>query len=236
MKVDPISNNHFTTLIIGGILGFLTLFISASTPMTPVNQIHGGYTSTMIAFEMAEEPDDIYGIIGGPEDEEYLDYVDQFKSLILYDLIFIILYVVFYLQIISFLHRDRPSAWSYYLASLLIALSGVSDLCENFQMQAILDASSSEKMLEPLKYLKIFTQFKWGIIFAINGWLGIRIWLDENGFLHKGISICLFTSFLFYLSSFLKENTIELGILFLALGFSMFWIYSLLIIVLSRKT
>jgi hypothetical protein len=234
--VDKSFSNHITTLVIGGILGILTLIMSSMTPVTPVNSIHSGYSSTLIALELASEPEDVYGILGGPEDEEYMDYVDRFKSLILYDLVFIILYVIFYLQIIAFIYRDQPTAWGFYLISILVALSGVSDLGENFQLQALLEASSPEKMSEPLHLLRIFTHGKWGLIFFINAWIGIKLWLYERGTIHKAVAIAMFTSFMFYASCYLKPNLIELGILFLAIGFILFWIYSLLIIVLSRKT
>ncbi|NCN10192.1 MAG: hypothetical protein GW938_10145 [Leptospira sp.] len=234
--MDKSFSNHLTTIVIGAILGILTLIMSSMTPVTAVNQIHSGYSSTLIALELAQEPEDVYGIIGGPEDEEYMDYVDHFKSLILYDLVFIILYVIFYLQIITFIYRDQSTAWGFYLSSILVALSGVSDLGENFQLQAILEASSPEKMSEPLYLLGIFTHIKWGLIFLINAWIGIKLWLYERGTIHKAVAIAMFTSFMFYAACFLKPNLLELGILFLAISFILFWIYSLLIIVLSRKT
>ncbi|WCL48314.1 hypothetical protein [Leptospira sp. GIMC2001] len=227
--------NHLITALVGFCLACFFAFMSYETPSYPVIENHNGFSSTLIAMEFASVPSDIYGIIGGPENEEYMDYIDRFKTLLLYDLVLIVLYVVFYMQLIGFLYRNSASHLPTYIVSLLIAFAAVFDLAENFQIQSILDSPSADKMEEPLAYLAFLAYPKWILIFSVNAWIGMRIWLDEKGVLLKAIAIFLFTSFMFFIASFIKSNLIELGILFIILGLGFFWIYSLLIIVLSRK-
>ncbi|MCC5814670.1 MAG: hypothetical protein JJT78_07940 [Leptospira sp.] len=234
--MDKNFKNHLATIIVGIFLGIGFLLIHREIPDEPVLRNHSGLTSTILGISLANIPDDIYGILGGPENEEFMSYIEQFKSVLLYQIVLIVLYVIFFLQIIGFSYRNSEKIGQVYFLSGLLILSALGDIGENFQLQAILDANSEDKMLQPLALLSWFTNLKWGLLFAIAGYLSMRLWLYEKGIILKTQAIFMQTAFLFWLSSFIRLNLIELGILFLILSFILFWIYSLLIIVLSKKT
>lgn len=234
--MDKNYKNHLTTLLVGLSLGIIFLFNLSETPDNPVIQNHSGLSSTFLSITLAANPDEIYGIIGGPEQEEFMDYIDRFKSLLLYDIILIVFYSIFFFQVIGFTYRNSASNLPVYLLSILIFITAVSDIGQNFQIQAILDSNSAEKMEEPIQVMGVFTLIKWLTLFIVSAFIGMSLWLNEKGIILKVTAVCFFTAFLFYISSFLRPNLIELGILFLLISFVLFWSYSFLLILLSKKT
>jgi hypothetical protein len=234
--MDPKGKNTAISAILGLILGIFFVWIQGEIPDEPVHRNHSGFTSPLLALELSSEPEDVYGVLGGPEDEEYLDSIDRFKSRILYDLVLIILYSIYLLQLVGFSYRHSQASFGGYFLSVLVAVLAILDLVENFQLQSILEATSAEKMEEPLLRLSIVSRFKWAFLFCIAGWLGARAWLYERGWFLKLLAIFLFTSFSFYLASWIRLNLIELGLVFLALGFFTFWVYSVLVYLVSKNT
>lgn len=234
--MDRNYKNHLASLAVGILLGAVFLSNYLSTPEEPVIQNHSGLTSTLLAMSSAQSPDEIYGILGGPEHEEFMEYTDRFKSIILRDFAQILLSTIYLLQILGFAFRNQDRPQLVYSLSLFGILAGVCDGLQNFQLQSILDATSAEKMEDPMRWLSFAFSSKWLFTFLLAGYLGGKLWLNEKGLILRFTSLMLFTSFSFYLASNLRPNLIELGILFLVLGYLGFWLYSVLVIALSKKT
>ncbi len=230
------SKQYLLTVFTGLLFGILFFWLNSQIPEAPVIRNHSGLSSVYLGLTLANTPDEIYEILGGPENEEFLVYVEKFKSIQFYYPGIIVLYVVFYVQMIGFSLRNSYEDSRIVLRTILIILGGIADICEALQVQKILDANTISKIEAYIFYRKIFSNFKWFCLFSVAGILAVQIWLNEKGLILKLYSIFMLSSFFFYLSSFIRKSSIELGILFLITGGSLFWIYSLLRIVLSRNT
>lgn len=229
------AQNNLLTIIFGFASWFFLFFSLSELPESPVVRNHNNLTSVAVAMSLASHTDEIYEILGGPEYEEFMEYIEKLKSYSINHLIFVVFFVPFLIQMIIHSTKGSPFKLITYILIFSISLSGVASLLENLQLQKVLDSSSTQKMEKFLFWMNYFSHLKWFLFFGVIAGISMGFWLNEKALLLKASSVFLLSGFLFYIFSLVKLNLIELGILFSFLGSGIYWIYSLLKLFLSKK-
>ncbi|MCE9500066.1 MAG: hypothetical protein K8R21_06165, partial [Leptospira sp.] len=96
-----------TGTVTGLLLFGLTLYMTVSTPNVPIRSNHSGFTSTIIALELAQTKEQIKDIVGGPEDENHYEYLNRFKFSLKLDFLYIFLYIFYFLLLFEVCAREN---------------------------------------------------------------------------------------------------------------------------------
>ncbi|MCK6380871.1 MAG: hypothetical protein L6Q54_06420 [Leptospiraceae bacterium] len=197
------------------------------TSKPPVYLNHSNLKSTIIALELSSKIEHIHNILGGPEDERHTESIELFKDSLVWDMFYIVLYVVFFSLLfeLSIRYANESNLYRiFFYFSILLA--AVFDCLENYRISQILNARSEELVAVYLIDLKGYSLTKWISLFFGASLIGYLFWVSEKEISLKISAFFLFPTFFLSLIGIQKLKLIEvsLGMLSFGLLFILFYI------------
>jgi len=206
-------------LILNGVM--LAVF-----PARPVRENVPGFTSPVIAFELASSPAHVFGILGEPGAPERSAAVEEMDRGNRIDFLFMVSYAALYAGIALLLAaRGRlPSGVAAILLALAV-LMWVGDVLENRELLYLSGVVEPDAMTASLARLRVFTILKWHAIFGASGISAFFIWREPgwwrwSALFFGGAALVGFAS-VAYLPA------IELSALLVAVAWTMTWFHAL---------
>jgi len=159
----------------------LALILFVVMPKAPVTTNVPGFRGAVVGFELASEPDHVFGILGDPHDPRRPASVRAMDLTNRLDFLFMLAYPAFFFALACLLvaRGSAPSLLAPIVAALAVTMS-VTDALENRQLLALSQMTDPVQMSEPLRLLRQFTVAKWGAIFIASGLLAVFVWRERS--------------------------------------------------------
>jgi hypothetical protein len=212
--------------ISGAAVLLLTVVMLAVFPAAPVEHNTPGFTSPVVGFELASEPDHVFGILGHPDASARPAAVQAMNLGNRIDFLFMIAYPSLYVGIVLLLRaRGRLSGEPARWLLVLPVVMWLGDLLENRELLKLADLTDPAAMAGGLGRLRVFTTMKWHALFGTSALVAYPIWLDRSWWRWAGIlfGVAALVGF----SSVIRLPAIEMSSYVLALAWLTTWVYSL---------
>ncbi|MEM7180326.1 MAG: hypothetical protein AAF518_05410 [Spirochaetota bacterium] len=213
------------------LLGFLFLafrfLIYFNLPNIEPQQLNAGISSPLLNLELAESPQQIYTILGGPEEEGHYQKITSFRTSLSFSNYYICIYFLYFCGLfeLTFRKSQLQIIWKF-LFYLTLSATTLCHFAGNYKLDQILQSKSILSMQESFSFLKELSLCKHLLFFFISGVVGMFFWLVEKGYTIKVAGIFLFTSFTLALVGLYKFYLLELAFYFLYLGVACIVIYT----------
>ena len=144
-------------------------------PKHPVHQNPPGFRDPVAAFELASTPEQVFGILGWPEDRAREETVRQMDLGTRLDFLFLLAYPAFHVGIALLLgaHGAPRAAVAGLVA--LAAVMAVGDALENRELLRLMATTDPGAMAPALARLRCFTLAKWWALFVASGLIAILV-------------------------------------------------------------
>ena len=155
----------------------LTVWMLAVFPQAPVRANPDGFTSPVVAFELAATPDDVAGILGEPGTDARAAAAARMDRGNRIDFAFMVTYAAFHAGI-ALLLAAHGLVRGPVLGALLVlaALMAPFDALENRELLFLSSAAPSPAMTASLARLRLFTLLKWFSIFIFAALAAPYVW------------------------------------------------------------
>ena len=210
----------------GGAVLLLSVVMLAIFPLAPVERNVPGFVSPVVGFELASEPEHVFGILGRPESPERPAAVRRMNLGNAIDFLFMIAYSALYFGIVALL-RARGAVTGGF-ARFLTAMPFVmwlGDLLENRELLALAGMTDPNAMAGALGRLRLFTIMKWHALFGTSLLIAFPIWQQPSWWRWAGVMFGVAGAVGF--SSVAYLPAIETAGYLLALAWLTTWIYAL---------
>ena len=167
--------------IAGTIMLVLTVAMLRAFPQAPVHRNQAGFTSPVVAFELAGTPEDVAGILGETGSAERVEAARKMDRGNEIDFAFMVAYAAFHVGI-ALLLAAHGLVRGGVLATLLVlaAVMAPADALENRQLLFLSHAAPSPEMTAALARLRVFTLIKWYAIFAFAALVTPYVWRERD--------------------------------------------------------
>ena len=163
----------------GAALVVLTAVLLAVMPSAPVEQNVPGFTNAVIGFELASEPEHVFGILGRPGVPERPAAVRGMDLGNQVDFAFMVAYAALFAGTALLLAARGAMPRELAVAlCVLAATMAVTDALENRQLLALSSMTEPAAMAPALQRLRIFTLLKWYAIFFASAVIAVCAWRD----------------------------------------------------------
>ena len=210
--------------------GMLVLVLAAvllsTSPKKPVHANVPGFRDVVVGFELASTPDQVFGILGYPQDPDRAATVSAMDLTNKIDFAFMIAYPLFFFAIALLLaSRQAVPKWFLPVCALLALTMGVADALENRQLLLLSQTIDPASMASPLARLRLFTALKWSAIAVTSGLVALRLWRDAS--LWRWSALTFGLSALLSLLAFRDVSWLEAAANLVAVGWLLTWVYAL---------
>lgn len=211
----------------GGAVVLLAVVMLAVFPAVPVERNVPGFVSPVIGFELASEPEHVFGILGRPDAPARAAAVRGMNLGNRIDFLFMVAYPALYLGIVLLLRvRGRVAGGlARFLLLLLPVVMWLGDLLENRELLKLADLTDPAAMGGGLGRLRVFTTMKWHALFGTSVLIAYPIWRDRSWWRWSGVMFGVAAGVGF--SSVAYLPAIETSSYLLALAWLTTWVYSL---------
>ena len=210
----------------GGAVLLLTVVMLAVFPAVPVERNVPGFVSPVIGFELASEPEHVFGILGRPDAPARSAAVRGMNLGNRIDFLFMVAYPALYLGIVLLLRvRGRVAGGLARFLLLLPVVMWLGDLLENRELLKLADLTDPAAMDDGLGRLRVFTTMKWHALFGTSVLIAYPIWRDRSWWRWSGVMFGVAAVVGF--SSVAYLPAIETSSYLLALAWLTTWVYSL---------
>jgi hypothetical protein len=154
----------------------LALFVTFQVvnPKRPVHENPPGFRDPVAGFELASTPEQVFGILGWPEDRGREETVRQMDLGTRLDFLFLLAYPAFHVGIALLLGaRGAPRA-------AVAAVMAVGDALENRELLRLMATTDPGAMSPALARLRCFTLAKWWALFVASGLIAILVARDPG--------------------------------------------------------
>jgi len=210
----------------GGAALVLTIVMLAIFPAAPVERNVPGFVSPVVGFELASEPDHVFGILGRPDDARRAEAVRRMDLGNTIDFAFMIAYSALYFGIVALLRaRGAVTGGFATFLSLLPVVMWLGDLLENVQLLTLAGQTDAGAMAAPLGRLRVFTTMKWHALFGTSLLVALPIWRQPSWWRWAGL--ILGAAGVVGFGSVAYLPSIETAGYLLGLAWLVTWIYAL---------
>lgn len=159
----------------------LTVVMLSVFPQVPARPDRRGFSSPVIAFELAGTPGDVANILGDPGTDARAEAVRKMDRGNRIDFAFMVSYATFHVGI-ALLLASHGLVRGAVLATLLVlaALMAPFDALENRELLLLSHAAPSPEMTAALARLRFFTLVKWYAIFGFAGLVTPYVWRERD--------------------------------------------------------
>jgi len=193
-------------------------------PSKPVHENLPGLQSPMLGFELASEPEHVFGILGRPGEAVREDVVRRTDFANEIDFVFMVAYPALFVGI-AWMLAARGSLSRTLLGVMIMFAVGMAlgDALENRELLFLSNAADPVAMMPSLARLQRFTHVKWDAIFGASAVLALgtmqeRGWFRWSSFAFGLAAVSGFAASFGYLSG------IEIGMYLLAIGWIMAYV------------
>jgi hypothetical protein len=172
----------------GGGVVLLTIVMLAVFPAAPVERNVPGFANPVVGFELASEPEHVFGILGRPGDPRRPDAVRRMNRGNEIDFAFMITYSLLYAGIVALLRARGvvTGGFARFLAFLPVVM-WLGDLLENVQLLTLAGLTDPAAMAGPLGRLRVFTIMKWHALFGTSLLIAFPIWRQPSWWRWAGL-------------------------------------------------
>jgi hypothetical protein len=210
----------------GGAVLVLSVVLLAVFPAGPVERNVPGFVSPVVGFELASEPEHVFGILGHPGAPERADAVRRMDRGNELDFLFMISYSALYFGIVSLLRaRGVLTGGFARFLSVLPFVMWLGDLLENRELLGLSGTTDPGAMAGGLARLRVFTIMKWHALFGTSVLIAYPIWQQPSWWRWGGVLFGIAGAVGF--SSVAYLPAIETAGYLLALAWLTTWIYAL---------
>jgi hypothetical protein len=213
--------------IAGGATILLFLAMGSVMPRQPVEGMQDGFQNPILAFEMASKPEEVFAILGHPDNPKREAAVRGMDLGNLLDYLFMIAYPAIFAGVALVLHArgHLPLAAAQSVLALAVVMF-VGDALENWQLLTLSKLVDPAAMVGPLARLRPFALAKFGAFFAASAILAIGLWREPSAWRWAAMAFGLGAvlggyGVLVYLPA------IEWGTFPVALGWITAWVHAL---------
>lgn len=210
----------------GGAVLLLSVVMLAIFPPAPVERNVPGFVSPVVGFELASEPEHVFGILGHPESPGRAQAVRRMNLGNAIDFLFMIAYSALYFGIVALLRaRGAVTGGFARFLSVLPFVMWLGDLLENRELLALAGMTDPNAMAGGLGRLRLFTIMKWHALFGTSVLIAFPIWQQASWWRWAGVIFGVAGVVGF--SSVAYLPAIETAGYLLALAWLTTWIYAL---------
>ncbi len=172
----------------------LVLFLAsvAVAPRAPVRQNTPGFHDPVIGFELASQPEHVFGILGRPGSAERGMVAVRMRLVTWIDFVFLLAYPCIYVGIAWLLAAHGRA--SRAVASALVALAAamaIGDALENRELLRLMQEVDPSRMAPTLARLRIFTIVKWYALYAASGLVAVHVGRETGWWRWSGVFYAL---------------------------------------------
>jgi hypothetical protein len=165
----------------GAAVVLLTVVLLSVSPGGPVERNVPGFVNPVVGFELASEPDHVFGILGRPDDPRRPDAVRRMNLVNEIDFAFMIAYSALYFGIVSLLRaRGAVTGGVATFLACLPFVMWLGDLLENVQLLRLAGMTDANAMPATLGWLRVFTTLKWHALFGTSLLVALPIWQQPS--------------------------------------------------------
>src|SRR5436309_9097647 len=159
----------------------LTVAFLVILPAKPVHENIAGFTNPMLSFELASQPEHVFGVLGRPGDPGRDDAVRRIDLGNYIDFLFMIAYPTLFAGIALLLesHGSITRTTRRTMVALAVVMA-VGDALENSQLLVLSGATDPATMVPYLARLQVFTRIKWYAIFIACALLAAGAWRERE--------------------------------------------------------
>ena len=159
----------------------LTVAFLVILPAKPVHENIAGFTNPMLSFELASQPEHVFGVLGRPNDPGRDDAVRRIDLGNYIDFLFMIAYPTLFAGIALLLesHGSIRRRTRRTVVALAVVMA-VGDALENSQLLVLSGATDPATMVPYLARLQVFTRIKWYAIFIACALLAAGAWRERE--------------------------------------------------------
>lgn len=155
--------------IAGGAMLVLILLGAAVGPTAPVTANPPGFATAVVGVELAETPEEVFGVVGAPGAPERPAAVRRMQRALALDMGFLVAYATLYVALAGLLRaRGRLGAGLTRAVLALAVAMAVGDALENRALWDLTGLADPAAMVAPLARLRACTLLKWYAVFAAS--------------------------------------------------------------------
>ena len=159
----------------------LTVAFLVILPAKPVHENIAGFTNPMLSFELASQPEHVFGVLGRPGDPGRDDAVRRIDLGNYIDFLFMIAYPTLFAGIALLLESHGSITRTARRTMVVLAVvMAFGDALENSQLLVLSGATDPAAMLPYLARLQVFTRIKWYAIFIACALLAAGAWRERE--------------------------------------------------------
>jgi hypothetical protein len=159
----------------------LSVLLMLVLPASPAHHNLPGFSSPIVSFELATEPEQILQILGRPGEEVRASIVAAMDRGNKLDFLFLFAYPALHVAIAALLvvrgHAPRGLVWG--VCGLAVAMA-LGDALENVQLLALSAMTEPSAMQEVLPTLYVASRAKWTALYVASALLALFVWRDRS--------------------------------------------------------
>jgi hypothetical protein len=155
----------------------LLVLLLAVMPSAPVHANLPGFTSPVVSFELATEPEQVLQILGRPGEEARESTVAAMDLGNRLDFLFLVAYPALHVAIAALLvARGLAPRRLVRAVGALAAAMAMGDAVENLQLLVLSHLTEPDAMREVLPLLAVSTRVKWIALYVASALLAPFVW------------------------------------------------------------